>query len=160
MEMENVADMNDHVTCETIQDAIETQLQTIEVDINVAYAGVVPVQESQQKDKQSATAAPKIATSTNFQFQGTNNNPITEENIAYGVIPWKEAQEKQQNEQLGIAPQTATLETNDQFPEYNYPTTEQGTSEAVYDNPDFEPTPKSAAVSAAASVDDHSPYYK
>ena len=161
MEMENVADMNDHVTYETIQDAIETQQQTIDVDINVAYAGVVPVQESQHKDKQFATAAPNIATSTtNFQFQETNNNPITEENIAYGVIPRKEAQEKQQNEQLGTATQTATLETNDQFPEYNYPTTEQGTSEAVYDNPDFEPTPKSAAVSAAASVDDHSPYYK
>ena len=158
MEMENVADMNDHVTYETIQDAIETQQQTIDVDINVAYAGVVPVQESQHKDKQSATAAPNIATSaTNFQLRET---PITEENIAYGVIPRKESQEKQQNEQSGTAPQTATLETNDQFPDYDYPATEQGTSEAVYDNPDFEATPKSAAVSAAALVDDHSPYYK
>ena len=68
------------------------------------------------------------------------------------MIPRKEAQEKQQNEQSGTAPQTATLATNDQLPDYDYPTTEQVTSEAVYDNPDFEATPKSADL-PAISVD-------
>ena len=39
MEMINVADTDDHVTYEAIQDATETQQQTIDVDINVVYAG-------------------------------------------------------------------------------------------------------------------------
>ena len=165
--MVNVADTDDHVMhYEAIQDATKIQQQKIDVDINVAYAVVVPqneVQESQQQGKQLDTAAPKIS-ATNFQFQAYDN-PITERNIAYGaVIPQKEAQEKQQNEQLGTAPQTTTLATNNQFPDYDYPTTKQLTREAVYVNPNFQETPKSAdlpAVSAVSTavVDDPSPYY-
>ena len=141
------ADTDDHVTYdEAIQDATNTQQQTIDVDINVAYAGVVSVQESQHKDKQSATAAPKIVTSTtNFQFQESNNNPITERNIAYGVIPPKKAQVKQQK--FCTSPQTVTLATNDQFPDYDYPTTEQDTSEAA--NPDFQATPGKVSRSSS-----------
>ena len=41
MEMINVADTDDHVTYEAIQDVTETQQQTIDVDINVVYAGLV-----------------------------------------------------------------------------------------------------------------------
>ena len=211
--MMNVADTDDHVTYEAIQDATETRQRMIDVDINVAYAGVVPQDKSQQQGKQLDTAAPKIATSaTNFQFQAYDNpiternitydavepqnemqesqqqgeqyydtavpqtaasatnfqfqsydNPITERNIAYGAVePQREAQEKQQ---LASAhPQTTTSAANNQFPDYDYPTTEQVTSEAVYDNPDFQETPKSAdlpVVSAVSTtvVDDPSPYY-
>ena len=70
--MVNVADTDDHVMhYEAIQDATKIQQQKIDVDINVAYAVVVPqneVQESQQQGKQLDTAAPKIK-ATNFQFQ-------------------------------------------------------------------------------------------
>ena len=112
------------------------------------------MQESQQQGKQLDTAAPKIVTSaTNLQFQAYDN-PITERNIAYGAVePQREAQEKQQNEQLASAhSQTTTLATNNQFPDYDYPTTEQVTSEAVYNNPDFQETLKSADLPAVSAV--------